>query len=91
MAWLIVFTLIQCIFGQRAFSAVCRHYKRTAGILGTKIDETISKLKTDGITDKELLNSKAQLKGNMMLRLESTSSRMTRNGKMSYCLASIRH
>jgi predicted Zn-dependent peptidase len=33
------------------------------------------------ITDKELKNSKEQIKGNLMLSLESTNSRMSRNGK----------
>lgn len=34
-----------------------------------------------GLTEKEWLNGKEQLKGNLMLGLESTSSRMNRNGK----------
>jgi predicted Zn-dependent peptidase len=45
------------------------------------IDSTLQALKDDGITSKELLNSKEQLKGNLMLSLESTNSRMSRNGK----------
>ncbi len=40
--------------------------------------QTISK---NGITDKELAKGKEQLKGNLMLSLESTNSRMSRNGK----------
>ncbi|PWA13552.1 peptidase M16 [Pueribacillus theae] len=42
---------------------------------------TVNKLGKDGITEKELENCKAQLKGNLMLSLESTNSRMSRNGK----------
>jgi predicted Zn-dependent peptidase len=38
-------------------------------------------LKSNGITDKELVNSKEQIKGSLMLSLESTNSRMSRNGK----------
>jgi predicted Zn-dependent peptidase len=38
-------------------------------------------LKEDGITEKELHNSKEQMKGSLMLGLESTNSRMSRNGK----------
>ena len=34
-----------------------------------------------GVTEKELKNSKEQLKGSFMLILESTNSRMSRNGK----------
>lgn len=45
------------------------------------INSTLETLKADGITSKELLNSKEQLKGNLMLSLESTNSRMSRNGK----------
>lgn len=42
---------------------------------------TLEKLKADGITDKEFRNTKEQLKGNYMLGLESTNSRMSRNGR----------
>lgn len=45
------------------------------------IFETLSKLKADGITEKEFNNTKEQLKGNYMLGLESTNSRMSRNGR----------
>lgn len=41
----------------------------------------IEGLKQDGVTEKEVMNSKEQLKGNLMLGLESTNSRMSRNGK----------
>jgi predicted Zn-dependent peptidase len=50
-------------------------------LLFETIQETLYKLKQDGITEKELNNSKEQLKGNLMLSLESTNSRMSRNGK----------
>lgn len=46
-----------------------------------KIDEIVTQFVEKGITDKELMNSKEQLKGNMVLGLESTNSRMSRNGK----------
>jgi predicted Zn-dependent peptidase len=45
------------------------------------INQTLQELKAEGITSKELTNSKEQLKGNLMLSLESTNSRMSRNGK----------
>ncbi|WP_017753807.1 M16 family metallopeptidase [Calidifontibacillus oryziterrae] len=45
------------------------------------IQATIAVLKKDGITERELYNSKEQLKGSLMLSLESTNSRMSRNGK----------
>lgn len=49
-------------------------------LFGT-INYTLGELKRNGITEKELMNSKEQLKGNLMLGLESTNSRMSRNGK----------
>ncbi|WP_110929461.1 M16 family metallopeptidase [Bacillus massiliglaciei] len=45
------------------------------------VKETLDVFKRDGITEKELRNSKEQLKGSLMLSLESTNSRMSRNGK----------
>jgi predicted Zn-dependent peptidase len=50
-------------------------------VLFETIYETIQKLKDEGITSKELQNSKEQMKGSLMLSLESTNSRMSRNGK----------
>jgi predicted Zn-dependent peptidase len=50
-------------------------------VLQDTIEDTINTLRTEGLTDKELNNSKEQLKGNLMLGLESTNSRMSRNGK----------
>ncbi len=50
-------------------------------VLFDTIQDTLEKLKQDGITEKELINSKEQLKGSLMLSLESTNSRMSRNGK----------
>ncbi|PMC38484.1 peptidase M16 [Bacillus sp. UMB0899] len=50
-------------------------------LLFDTIQETLSTLKAEGITAKELANSKEQMKGSLMLSLESTNSRMSRNGK----------
>lgn len=49
--------------------------------LYSTIMQTLDTLKRDGITDEELQNTKEQLKGSLMLSLESTNSRMSRNGK----------
>lgn len=51
---------------------------------------TLEQLSKEGITEDELHNSKEQLKGNLMLSLESTSSRMSRNGKNILLLGRIR-
>ncbi|UFU01075.1 insulinase family protein [Radiobacillus kanasensis] len=50
-------------------------------LLRETIDETIANFIQNGLTEKELRNSKEQLKGSLMLSLESTNSRMSRNGK----------
>ncbi len=50
-------------------------------VLYETMKETLDQLKQDGITEKELTNSKEQLKGGLVLGLESTNSRMSRNGK----------
>ncbi|MFB5660516.1 M16 family metallopeptidase [Alteribacillus sp. HJP-4] len=43
--------------------------------------DSVHDLTNNGLKEKELVNGKEQLKGNLMLSLESTSSRMSRNGK----------
>ncbi|MFC0301373.1 M16 family metallopeptidase [Virgibacillus soli] len=45
------------------------------------IQNTVQTFVEKGITEKELNNSKEQLKGSLMLSLESTNNRMSRNGK----------
>ncbi|MDV6376667.1 pitrilysin family protein [Sporosarcina sp. GW1-11] len=45
------------------------------------IEQVIAELLHDGIMDKELRNAKEQLKGSFVLGLESTESRMYRNGR----------
>ncbi|MDD9147017.1 pitrilysin family protein [Sporolactobacillus sp. CQH2019] len=49
--------------------------------LGQTILETIRTMTKEGLTEKELDSSKAQIKGNIILGLESTNSRMSRNAK----------
>jgi predicted Zn-dependent peptidase len=56
-------------------------------LLFETVQETLALLKRDGITEKELKNSKEQLKGSLMLSLESTNSRMSRNGKNELLLS----
>lgn len=59
-------------------------------VLFETIQQTLATFKKDGITAKELNNSKEQLKGNLMLSLESTNSRMSRNGKNELVLGKHR-
>ena len=58
--------------------------------LKSTIESTIDMFIKDGVTDKELKNSKEQLKGQMMLSLENTSSRMMRNGRNELLLGKHR-
>ncbi|HSJ38429.1 MAG TPA: pitrilysin family protein [Planococcus sp. (in: firmicutes)] len=46
-----------------------------------KIMESIQKMQSGGLTQLEVDDSKDQFKGNLLLGMESTSSRMSRNGK----------
>lgn len=55
--------------------------KEQLEMLEETMDSTISDFLSTGVTTEELQNSKTQLKSNMMIRLESTSSRMSRNGR----------
>lgn len=59
-------------------------------LLKETIFQTIDELIENGITEKELRNSKEQLKGNIVLGLESTNSRMSRNGRNELILGKHR-
>lgn len=50
------------------------------------ISETLQSIRKEGITESELLRAKEQLKGGLFLGLESSSSRMSRLGKMETTL-----
>lgn len=43
--------------------------------------DTLTHIKENGLSDEEVEDTKEQLKGNVILGLESTASRMSRNGK----------
>ncbi len=67
-----------------------------AGTSPTKYDEVIhlflkevQDILANGITEKELTRAKEQIKGNLLLGLESVSSRMTRLGRNELCLNRI--
>lgn len=64
---------ILTIYGGTGADQVELMFDKIAGIL--------EQLKREGITSTELENSKEQMKGNMMLGLESPNSRMSRNGR----------
>jgi len=49
--------------------------------LKTSISETTKAIVNNGFTETEIANAKEQLKGNLLLGLESSNARMSRNGK----------
>ncbi len=55
--------------------------KHQLGTVREKIDQVVEQLQTDGLTEKEWMNSKEQLKGLYMLSMESTNSKMSRNAR----------
>ena len=59
-------------------------------LLFDTIQQTLETYVEEGVTDKELKNTKEQLKGNLMLGLEGTNSRMSRNGKNELLLGKHR-
>jgi predicted Zn-dependent peptidase len=54
--------------------------EQTEEVLETMMS-VLRHIRDHGITDQELSKSKEQMKGNLIISLESTSSRMNRNGK----------
>lgn len=59
-------------------------------LLFDTIQQILETFVEEGVTDKELKNTKEQLKGNLMLGLEGTNSRMSRNGKNELLLGKHR-
>lgn len=55
--------------------------KEQLPILKEAIDQTIEQLWNHSLTEEELKSKKEQLKGNILLSLENTNSRMSRNGR----------
>ncbi|HLS66534.1 MAG TPA: pitrilysin family protein [Pseudogracilibacillus sp.] len=60
--------------------------KEQLPILEETIHGTIASLLEDGLTNEELENNKEKIKGNITLSMESTSSRMSRNGRNTLLL-----
>ncbi len=53
------------------------------------IDREIECLRTNGVTEREITRAKAQIRGGLMLSLESTASRMGRIGKTRLLLGRV--
>lgn len=55
--------------------------KEQLPLLEETVFNTVEDLVENGLSEKEFINKKEQLKGNLVLGAESTNSRMTRNGR----------
>ncbi|HEX9258744.1 MAG TPA: pitrilysin family protein [Acidimicrobiales bacterium] len=62
----------------------------TASLVLDLVDEQLTKLRTDGITDDELAVAKGYLTGSFLLGLEDTTSRMARLGGLLTTTGAIR-
>ncbi|NBJ15579.1 MAG: insulinase family protein [Dehalobacter sp. 4CP] len=61
----------------------------TDEVIKCVLDE-LNKLKREGLTEEELMKTKAQIKGNLYLGLESVSSRMSRLGKTELSFGEVK-
>lgn len=68
------------------FTIYAGTHPRHSGDVLEVILQTLKDIHVNGITEDELERGKEQLKGNLILGLESTSSRMNRNGKYELML-----
>ncbi len=89
--------LVYSIYSYQAIYAKAGMFSIYAGMNPARVDEVtelilkeITLLKTNGISDYELQKSKEQLKGNLILGLESTSSRMHSFGQSLLLINKIR-
>lgn len=76
-----IFSYHSCFSDVGALTIYSSTNKQQLPQLQQTIDETIQQLLKEGVNETELSNTKEQLKGSLVLGLEGTSSRMSRNGK----------
>ena len=76
-----IFSYQSCYADVGAFTIYGSTNNQQLAIMHDTINETLQKVRRDGITQTELSNAKEQLKGSFVLGLESTNSRMSRNGR----------
>ncbi|RUL55756.1 MULTISPECIES: pitrilysin family protein [Lysinibacillus] len=76
-----IFSYQSCYQDIGAFTIYGSTNNQQLALLQKTIDDSLSKIQTQGITETELSNAKEQLKGSFVLGLESTNSRMSRNGR----------
>jgi predicted Zn-dependent peptidase len=87
--------LAYSVFSYHSAYRDCGTFNIYGGTAPNQLDEVfetiqhiLDDLRENGVMEKEVSNSKEQIKGNLMLSLESTNSRMSRNGKHELLLSS---
>lgn len=76
-----IFSYQSCYADVGAFTIYGSTNNQQLAIMHETINETLQKVRIEGIKESELSNAKEQLKGSFVLGLESTNSRMSRNGR----------
>lgn len=76
-----IFSYQSCYMDVGAFTIYGGTNNQQLPYMKQTIEETIAKIRNEGISETELFNAKEQLKGSFVLGLESTNSRMSRNGR----------
>lgn len=76
-----IYSYQSCYADVGAFTIYGSTNNQQLSVMQDTINETLEKVRTDGIMDIELLNAKEQLKGSFVLGMEGTNSRMSRNGR----------
>lgn len=81
-----IYSYIDVLFDTGLFGIYLGTDKNNIDAAIELIEKELGKLRLDRVTEEELARTKSQLKGNLMLGLESTSSRMSRLAKMEIYL-----
>ncbi|QCR31848.1 pitrilysin family protein [Lysinibacillus sp. SGAir0095] len=76
-----IYSYQSCYADVGAFTIYGSTNNQQLSIMHDTINDTLQKVRLNGITDTELFNAKEQLKGSFVLGLEGTNSRMSRNGR----------
>lgn len=76
-----IFSYPSCYMDVGALTIYGSTNNQQLGLLQETVLQTIEKVRKEGIAESELVNGKEQLKGSLILNSESTTNRMSRNGR----------
>ena len=76
-----IFSYPSCYMDVGALTIYGSTNNQQLGLLQETVLQTIEKVRKEGIAKSELVNGKEQLKGSLILNSESTTNRMSRNGR----------